>query len=280
MTTQNIEEKILLAKKEVDDFIFNFFESQKHRNDLILMDSMKYSVVNRGKRIRSFIILSCAKHFKISKAVSLVLCLCVEIIHAYSLIHDDLPCMDNSNTRDGILTNHIKYGEANSLLAGNSLLTLVFEILSSPLLTLDSYDKIQIINAIAIAFGHNGVMGGQAFDIMIAKKEIKDLNLKTIFEMQKLKTGEFFAFCSSVCGILSSKYDEIEKQKQFGYLFGKIYQIVDDIKDSDEDGLNSVLNFMSKEDAISLAKTLLKETKESTKISDLKDLADYIVQQL
>jgi len=275
----NIKDEIFKIKSEVDTFISDFLLKLelKPPHSQELFNAIKYSLDKRGKRIRGFMVIKCCDYYKIDRAISMYIALCVEMIHSYSLIHDDMPCMDNSNTRDGIVTNHIIHGEANALLAGNSLLTLVFEVLSSPLVCLDSGVKLMLINSLSKAFGYDGVMGGQAIDVKIAKGEIDNLNIEKIFTMQSLKTGGFFAFCSSVGGLINGSLNDVNKLKTFGYNFGKMYQIIDDILDEGEDSKNTVLNFISKDQALVMLESLSVQTKQNIHIKCFADLVDYIV---
>ena len=122
-----IELKLNRNAKKVDNFLLNFLKRQKKS---LLVSPMKYGVISGGKKIRSTIIFDTGKIFKIKRKKLLNICAAVECIHSYSLIHDDLPCMDDDDIRRGKPSAHIKFGEATAVLAGNSLLTLAFEIIS------------------------------------------------------------------------------------------------------------------------------------------------------
>ena len=122
-----IKKKLVHNAKKIDEFIKIFLNKQKHS---LLVKPMKYGVISGGKKIRSTIILDAGKLFNIDKKKLLNICAAVECIHSYSLIHDDLPCMDNDSIRRGKPSTHKKFGEASAVLAGSSLLTLAFEIIS------------------------------------------------------------------------------------------------------------------------------------------------------
>ena len=122
---------------------------------------MKYGVISGGKKIRSTIILDTGKLFKIKEKKLINICAAVECIHSYSLIHDDLPCMDNDSMRRGKPSTHKKYGEATAVLAGNSLLTLAFEIISSKKKFNFIKKKNEIISLLSNCAGHTGIAGGQ-----------------------------------------------------------------------------------------------------------------------
>tara|TARA_B100000575_G_C23090682_1_gene628764 strand:+ start:221 stop:628 length:408 start_codon:yes stop_codon:yes gene_type:complete len=122
-----IKNKLKKNAKKIDKFLINFLKKQKKS---LLVSPMKYGVISGGKKIRSTIIFDTGKIFNVSEQKLLNICSAVECIHSYSLIHDDLPCMDNDEVRRGKPTTHKKFGEATAILAGNSLLTLAFEIIS------------------------------------------------------------------------------------------------------------------------------------------------------
>ena len=145
---------------------------------------MKYGVISGGKKIRSTIIFDAGKIFNISEKKLINICAAVECIHSYSLIHDDLPCMDNDSVRRGKPATHIKYGEASAVLAGSSLLTLAFEIITHKKYKLNSKLKNEIVSSLANCSGHTGIAGGQELDL---KFENKTKTLNQIIDMQKKK---------------------------------------------------------------------------------------------
>ena len=122
-----IKNKLIKNAKKIDKFLINFLNRQ---DKSLLIKPMKYGVISGGKKIRSSVILSAGKIFNLDQKKLINICASVECIHSYSLIHDDLPCMDNDSMRRGKLSTHKKFGEATAVLAGNSLLTLAFEIIS------------------------------------------------------------------------------------------------------------------------------------------------------
>ena len=138
-----------------------------------LIRSMKYSLLPGGKKIRSKILLDVGKIFNLNYTSLIKIGAAVECIHAYSLIHDDLPCMDNDSIRRGKLSTHKKFGESTAVLAGNSLLTLAFEILSDRNLSLKKETKNKLINLISKCSGHTGIAGGQYLDLSYEKKKSK-----------------------------------------------------------------------------------------------------------
>ena len=138
--------KIRLVRnaKKVDKFLINYLKKQETS---LLINPMKYGVISGGKKIRSTIIFDLEKIFKLSKNKLINICAAVECIHSYSLIHDDLPCMDDDAIRRGKPTTHIKFGEASAVLAGNSLLTLAFEIIANDNFIINSKSKNEMIKS-------------------------------------------------------------------------------------------------------------------------------------
>jgi geranylgeranyl pyrophosphate synthase len=176
-----IQKKLNSNAKKIDEFLINYLKKQEKS---LLINPMKYGVISGGKKIRSTIIFDVGKIFKISEKKLVNICAAVECIHSYSLIHDDLPCMDNDLLRRGKPSTHIKFGEASALLAGSALLTLAFEIVADKKYLLDSRLKNKIIKSLANCSGHSGIAGGQELDL---KFENKKKNITQIINMQKKK---------------------------------------------------------------------------------------------
>ena len=178
--SRKFQKKILMIKKKliknalkVDKFLISFLSNQSRS---LLVKPMKYGIISGGKKIRSTIILDAGKIFNLAEKKLLNICAAVECIHSYSLIHDDLPCMDNDSIRRGKPSTHIKFGEASAVLAGSSLLTLAFEIITCKKYSIDSKKKNEIINSLASCSGHTGIAGGQELDLKFEnnkKKKIK-----------------------------------------------------------------------------------------------------------
>ena len=221
-----IRNKLKKNAKKVDKFILNFLKKQKKS---LLVEPMKYGVISGGKKIRSTVIFDIGKLLNIKEKKLLSICAAVECIHSYSLIHDDLPCMDNDSMRRGKLSTHKRYGEATAVLAGNSLLTLAFEIISDKKNLLSSKQKNEIINLLSYCSGHTGIAGGQELDLKFENKKKK---LKQIIEMQRKKTGKLFNFCLQSVSIIGNKSKQ--EKKTFGRLgedIGLLFQLADDFLD-------------------------------------------------
>ena len=220
-----MEKKLNKVAKDTNQFLLKFLLNQK-KTDLI--KSMKYGLLPGGKKIRSKLIIDVGKIFKINYKTLIYLSAAVECIHAYSLIHDDLPCMDNDSLRRGKLSTHKKFGESTAILAGNSLLTFAFEILSQKNFKLDAKIKIKLINLISKCSGHSGIAGGQYLDLSFERKKIP---LKKIIEMQIKKTGKLFSFCCMAPIIISKKFNHLKKFDKIGSDIGLLFQIADDLID-------------------------------------------------
>ena len=160
-----------LKKISVDTNIFlkNFIKCQK-KTDLIF--PINYGLFPGGKKIRSKVLIDIGSLFSVNYKILIKIGAAIECIHAYSLIHDDLPCMDNDRFRRGKLSTHIKYNESTAVLAGNSLLTMAFEILSDKKLMLPNKTKINLIMQLSKCSGHTGIAGGQFLDLSFENKKI------------------------------------------------------------------------------------------------------------
>ena len=202
-----IKSKLIENSKKIDKFLINYLSKQDTSS---LISPMKYGVISGGKKIRSTVILSAGKIFNLKQKQLINICAAVECIHSYSLIHDDLPCMDDDSIRRGKPSTHIKYGEASAVLAGNSLLTLAFEIIADKNYLINLNSKNEIIKSLAFCSGHTGIAGGQELDL---KFENKKKNLKNIIIMQKKKTGKLFNFCLYAVGVIAKK--NIKEKKIF-----------------------------------------------------------------
>ena len=201
----------------------------KKNNQYYLTKPMQYSVFSGGKRFRSAIIVNTGKIFNLSYKKLIIIGAAVECIHSYSLIHDDLPAMDNDNFRRGFPATHKKFNEYTAILAGNALLTLAFEILSSKDLKLSSKIKNELIKTIAIYSGFSGLAGGQYLDL---KNENKKISRKKIINIQINKTGKLFAFCCECIAIIQNlSFKKRENLRKLGIDIGLLFQLSDDLID-------------------------------------------------
>ena len=207
-------------------FLKKFIKKQK-KSELII--PMQYGLFSGGKKIRSKILIDIGSLFKINYKSLIMIGSAVECIHAYSLIHDDLPCMDDDSLRRGKPSTHIKFGESTAVLAGNSLLTMAFEILSHKSLNISEKNKNNLINRISESSGHLGIAGGQFLDL---NYEHRKVSKKKIIEMETKKTGKLFSFCCVAPLILKNKSNkEINKFEKIGADIGLLFQVADDLID-------------------------------------------------
>jgi len=248
---RNFSDKLDVMAKDTNIFLKKNFLK---KNKKYLNASMKYSIFSGGKRFRSAIIVNTGKIFDISYKKLIPIAAAVECIHSYSLIHDDLPAMDNDDMRRGKLTTHKKFNEFTAILAGNSLLTLAFEILSSKNLNLSSKVKNELISTLSAYSGSSGLAGGQYFDLTFENKKISK---NKIIEMQKNKTGKLFAFCCESSGIIK-QYDlnKRRKLKDLGLDIGLLFQIADDLIDFKGD--SKIVGKLTKKDKKKGKQTLVK----------------------
>ena len=208
-------------------FLKNFIKNQKNSH---LVTAMKYGLFPGGKKIRSKILIDFGSLFSIDYKTLKSIGAAVECIHAYSLIHDDLPCMDNDNIRRGKPATHIKFGESTAVLAGNSLLTMAFEILTHSNLKLSEKIKISLIKKLSQCSGHLGIAGGQYLDLSYERKKISK---NKIIQMEEKKTGKLFSFCCVVPAIIKKKNNkEIKFFENIGSKIGLLFQIADDLIDT------------------------------------------------
>ena len=212
--------------KDTNIFLKKYLRKQKK---IGLLNAMNYSLFPGGKKIRSKILVDIGRIFNLNYRTLIKIGAAVECIHAYSLIHDDLPCMDNDSIRRGKLSTHKKFGEATAVLAGNSLLTLAFEILSDKSLLLKKKTKVELIYLISKCSGHTGIAGGQYLDLSYERKKIKK---NKIIDMQIKKTGKLFAFCCIAPALISNKStNTLRYFEKIGYEIGLLFQITDDLID-------------------------------------------------
>ena len=212
--------------KDINQFLNSYLKKQIKTS---LIAPMRYGLFPGGKKIRSKILIDVGKICNVNYKTLIKVGAAIECIHAYSLIHDDLPCMDNDNIRRGKLSTHKKYGEAIAVLAGNSLLTLAFEILSDRNLLLKEQVKIKLIKFISESSGHSGIAGGQYLDLSFEKKKI---SIKKIIDMQIKKTGKLFVFvCLAPALIVNKDKKIINRLEKIGHKIGLLFQIVDDLID-------------------------------------------------
>jgi farnesyl diphosphate synthase len=221
-----MQSKLNKIAKDTDFFLKGFIKKQK-KSELII--PMKYGLFSGGKKVRSKILIDAGSIFKIDYKTLIMIGSAIECIHAYSLIHDDLPCMDNDTIRRGKQSTHIKFGESTAVLAGNSLLTMAFEILTHKDLKTSQAVKVDLVNKLSESAGHLGIAGGQYLDLSYEHEKVSK---KRVLEMEIKKTGKLFSFCCAVPLILKKRNkSEIKKFENLGSDIGLLFQVADDLID-------------------------------------------------
>ena len=220
-----MEKKLKKISKRVN-FYLNSYLSNFNSSELI--KPMKYGLFPGGKKIRSKIIFDIGRIFNVKNKHLLILAASVEAIHAYSLIHDDLPCMDDDKLRRGKASTHIKFGESTAILAGNSLLTTAFEILSDKNFKVHDKIKSRLINLLSRCSGQTGIAGGQYLDLNYEKKKV---TIQKILNMELKKTGKLFEFCCVAPLIIKKNKNKLYTFAKIGKDIGLLFQIVDDLID-------------------------------------------------
>lgn len=198
-----------------------------------LLDAMRYAVFNGGKRLRPFLVVATADLFGVDKTRSLRVAAAIECLHSYSLVHDDLPAMDDDDLRRGKPTTHKQYDEATAILVGDALQTIAFDILAAEETHTDPHVRVKLVQSLAKASGAHGMVGGQMIDI---EAETHEFGLQTISRLQQMKTGALISF-SAEAGALLGKADDHKRQLLLAYArdLGLAYQIADDLLDHQGD---------------------------------------------
>lgn len=220
------EKKIVKVASHVDIFLKNYLK--KRTENTQLFNALKYGLFSGGKKFRSYLIVTSGKLFNLNYKQLIAIGAAVECMHSYSLIHDDLPSMDDDDFRRGKKSTHKVFGEATAILAGNSLLTLAFEILSSNNININAKSKINLLNALASSAGYSGIAGGQYLDLKFEKMRV---NKNLIIDMQNKKTGELISFCTESAAIMANKNSHRKFLKRIGLDIGLLFQITDDLLD-------------------------------------------------
>ena len=289
---QKFSKKLSVIAHDTNDYLKKFFLKKNKYSYLI--KPMKYGIFSGGKRFRSSIIVNTGKIFNINYKTLIIIGAAIECVHSYSLIHDDLPAMDNDDLRRGKLSTHKKYSESTAILAGNSLLTLAFEILADKHLKLSAQVKNELITTLAIYSGFSGLAGGQYFDLAFENKKISK---KKIIDIQNKKTGKLFSFCCECIGIIKNqRYDKRKILKKIGSDIGLLFQITDDLIDYKGDsktagkptrkdkkkGKPTLVNLLGYKRTLTFAKSLKNKINKNvknygTKSKDLLESIEFIL---
>ncbi len=280
---------ILVHKRMSELLPYDFSDSK-------LVEAMRYSALSDGKRIRPFLTMASAQIFGVDPIHSLNAATAMEFIHVYSLIHDDLPAMDDDDTRRGIPTCHKQFDEATAILAGDSLLTYAFEILADPETAKDPAVRCELIKTVAKSAGFRGMAGGQMIDL---EKSNQKISKEELVKLHRLKTGELFMASAEIGAILGrAGIEERHAMRYFAHDLGLAFQIKDDILD--HAGINvgkieidesahktsqenaSIVDVMGMENAIKQLEILREQTSGHLRIFGnkahlLADLVDFVI---
>lgn len=198
-----------------------------------VFEAMRYAVFAGGKRFRPFLVCESAKLFDVRSESALRAAAAVECVHTYSLIHDDLPCMDDDDMRRGQPTVHRKFDEATAVLAGDALLTLAFELIADPETHERARVRIELVRWLAEAAGGHGMVGGQMMDLA---SEGRAIDIGTITRLQRLKTGALIAFSCAAGAVLGRASPEaLHALHAYAHDMGLAFQIADDLLDAEGD---------------------------------------------
>jgi farnesyl diphosphate synthase len=194
-----------------------------------VFEAMRYAALAPGKRLRPFLVLASARLFNVAERSALQVAAAIELVHSYSLVHDDLPAMDNSDLRRGRPTCHKAFDEATAVLAGDGLLTLAFDVLAHPDTHGDPAVRCELVSALAQAAGSSGMVGGQMIDLIA---ENRSLDIGAITRLQRLKTGALIAFACESGAILAKASPEVRLAlRGYAHDLGLAFQIADDLLD-------------------------------------------------
>ena len=259
-----------------------------------LYEAMRYGTLGGGKRLRPFMLIQCAKLFGVDEMRARRVGAALEFLHCYSLIHDDLPAMDNSDMRRGKASTHVEFDEATAILAGDALLTFAFEIVSQEETHADPRVRIELVQMLAQAAGGHGMVGGQMLDLI---GEGEEFDFGTISRMQRMKTGRLISFACEAGAVLG-KASEVHRRALRNYAndLGLAFQVTDDVLDVESDtsvlgkpanqdeaaGKATFVSTMGKEQAKQRAEMLVDQAINHLKIFDnradiLIELANYVL---
>ena len=287
-----MERKLKKISKRVNIYL-NSYLSKFNSSELV--PPMKYGLFPGGKKIRSKIIFDVGSMFNLKKENLTILASSVEAIHAYSLIHDDLPCMDDDNLRRGKPSAHVKFGESTAILAGNSLLTTAFEILSDKNFKVEDKIKSNLINLLSRCSGQTGIAGGQYLDLSYEKKKV---SLKKILNMELKKTGKLFEFCCVAPLLIKKNKKNLKAFSKIGKDIGLLFQIVDDLIDfkgktklvgkktrkDNKKGKATIISLLGYENAVKYANKLKQNVNKNlqtynNKSNDLIETINFIMER-
>jgi farnesyl diphosphate synthase len=218
----------IAVERFLDDLL-----AKNGRPEARLMDAMRYATLGGGKRIRPFMVLSSARLFNVAETCALRTAAAVEMVHCYSLVHDDLPAMDDDTLRRGQPTCHIAFDEATAILAGDALLTRAFEVLADTATHSDPAVRCNLVTELSRAVGADGMVGGQMLDLVA---EQHALEMPEVTRLQRMKTGMLIAFACESGAILGKAAESVRHALHaYAHDLGLAFQIADDLLDVEGD---------------------------------------------
>ena len=231
------EAKLTAAAKRTEELLDELLSAdprpQETARPAHLIAAMHYGALNGGKRLRPFLVVESAAMFGGDREAAFRIGAALECLHSYSLVHDDLPAMDDDKLRRGKPTVHVAFDEATAILAGDALLTYAFDIIAAPETALDDRARIELVLALARAAGVGGMAGGQALDLAAEKRSPDEQGIITL---QAMKTGALIRFaCEAGAIIAGASPEDRMRMRRYGELVGRAFQLADDLLDLTSD---------------------------------------------
>lgn len=226
-----LRESMAEAAQAVEEVIGYLLPEEAGGAETRVFEAMRYAILNGGKRFRPFLVLSASRLFNVAERCAFRAAAAVEMVHSYSLVHDDLPSMDDDDLRRGKPSCHVKFDEATAILAGDALLTLAFEVLAGDATHSDPAVRCELVLGLGGACGGQGMVGGQMIDLI---SEHQALDIGTISRMERLKTGELIAFSCEAGAILGKAPKSARHAlRAYAHDLGLAFQIIDDLLDEE-----------------------------------------------
>ena len=242
--TAQFQERLNQVAKDTEALLGRLLDSAPSRGEIgrptRLLDSMRYATLGAGKRFRPFLVVESASLFGVDRQNALMAGAALECVHCYSLVHDDLPAMDNDDLRRGQPTVHKAFDDATAILAGDGLLTFAFDVLARPETHSDPAVRIELVQSLAQAAGIGGMVGGQMLDLAAEGRFdggiVQCLQEKDVLTLQSMKTGALLKFACRAGGILGQASPaQREALERYGAAVGQAFQIADDLLDVEGD---------------------------------------------
>lgn len=237
MINQDLDKALQEVSEELFN-VMNYLLPKPQSGEARVIEAMRYSVLSKGKRLRPFLVVSSSDLFGISRKSSMIAAAAIEFIHTYSLVHDDLPALDDDPVRRGQPSCHVMFDEATAILAGDGLLTYAFQVLTDDRVHADPKVRCELVQSVAMAAGCHGMVGGQMMDLII---EGHEATVDEVIRLQRLKTGELFALACEAGAILGkAPLRQRTALRNYAHNLGLAFQITDDLLDAEgiarEDG--------------------------------------------